>query len=101
MFHELAVRSRPAANHQLKGRHLAGSWLESGQQSVIPGLYVLSIIVTGILAKIYQNWIHKFWEMFKIRLMMMKRKREFVNIKRSYEDLIQTLDENLIKLGNN
>jgi hypothetical protein len=64
-------------------------------------LYVLSIIVTGILAKIYQNWIHKFWEMFKIRLMMMKRKREFVNIKRSYEDLIQTLDENLIKLGNN
>jgi 1-acyl-sn-glycerol-3-phosphate acyltransferase len=60
-------------------------------------LYLLSIIVTGILAKIYQNWIHRFWEMFKIRLLMMKRKRAFVQIKRSYEDLINTLDENLLE----
>jgi 1-acyl-sn-glycerol-3-phosphate acyltransferase len=59
--------------------------------------YILSIIVTGILAKIYQSWIHRFWEMFKIRLLMMKRKRAFVQIKISYQDLISTLDENLIE----
>jgi hypothetical protein len=60
-------------------------------------LYILSIMVTGILAKVYQSWIHRFWEMFKIRLMMMNRKRAFVQIKRSYEDLIKTLDDNLIE----
>jgi len=58
-------------------------------------LYYLSIIVTGILAKIYQNWIHKFWEMFKIRLLMMKRKREFVKIKQNYNGLINTLNDNI------
>ena len=58
-------------------------------------LYIISIIVTGILAKIYQNWIHKFWEMFKIRLLMMNRKRAFVQIKRSYIDLIKTLNDNI------
>ena len=58
-------------------------------------LYIVSIMVTGILAKIYQNWIHKFWEMFKIRLLMMNRKRAFVQIKRSYNDLIDTLNENI------
>ncbi len=55
--------------------------------------YIISIVVTGVLAKIYQNWIHKFWEMFKIRLLMMNRKRAFVQIKRSYNDLINTLNE--------
>jgi hypothetical protein len=58
-------------------------------------LYIVSIIITGVLAKIYQNWIHKFWEMFKIRLLMMNRKRAFVQIKRSYMDLINTLNENI------
>jgi 1-acyl-sn-glycerol-3-phosphate acyltransferase len=58
-------------------------------------LYIVSIIITGVLAKIYQNWIHKFWEMFKIRLLMMNRKRAFVQIKRSYKDLINTLNENI------
>lgn len=58
-------------------------------------LYIVSIMITGILAKIYQNWIHKFWEMFKIRLLMMNRKRAFVQIKRSYNDLINTLNENI------
>jgi hypothetical protein len=60
-------------------------------------LYILSIMITGILAKIYQNWIHRFWEMFKIRLLMIKRKREFVKIKRNYNDLINTLNENLLE----
>ena len=58
-------------------------------------LYLLSIVVTGILAKIYQNWIHKFWEMFKIRLLMMNRKRAFVQIKVSYNELIKTLNDNI------
>jgi 1-acyl-sn-glycerol-3-phosphate acyltransferase len=60
-------------------------------------LYILSIIITGILAKIYQNWIHRFWEMFKIRLLMMRQKREFIKIKRNYNDLINTLNENLLQ----
>jgi len=60
-------------------------------------LYIFSIIVTGILAKIYQNWIHRFWEMFKIRLLMMQRKREFVRIKRNYNDLINTLNDHLLE----
>ena len=59
-------------------------------------LYILSIIITGILAKVYQNWIHRFWEMFKIRLLMIKRKRAFIQIKSSYKDLIKTLDDNLL-----
>ncbi len=58
-------------------------------------LYIISVIITGILAKIYQNWIHKFWEMFKIRLLMMNRKRAFVQIKNSYNDLINTLNNNI------
>ena len=60
-------------------------------------LYIVSIIVTGILAKIYQNWIHRFWEMFKIRLLMSNRKREFVRIKRNYNDLINTLNKKLLQ----
>jgi hypothetical protein len=59
-------------------------------------LYILSILITGYLAKIYQNWIHRFWEMFKIRLLMMRRKREFVKIKRNYNDLISTLNRALL-----
>lgn len=59
-------------------------------------LYILSILITGYLAKIYQNWIHRFWEMFKIRLLMIRRKREFVKIKRNYNDLISTLNRNLL-----
>jgi len=57
--------------------------------------YILSIIITGVLAKIYQNWIHKFWEMLKIRLLMMNRKRAFVQIRVSYNDLVKTLDDNI------
>lgn len=60
-------------------------------------LYILSVIVTGVLAKIYQNWIHRFWEMFKIRLLMMRQKREFIKIKRNYNDLIDTLNKNLLE----
>ena len=59
--------------------------------------YIISIIITGILAKTYQNWIHRFWEMFKIWLLRMSSMMEFARIKRSYIDLIEKLDKNLIK----
>jgi len=62
-------------------------------------LYILSIIVTGILAKIYQNWIHRFWEGFKIWLLKLSNKREFVRIKKSYNDLIDKLDASLLKVA--
>ena len=60
-------------------------------------IYIVSIVITGILAKTYQNWIHRFWEMFKIWLLKMSSMREFARIKRSYIDLIEKLDKNLIK----
>ncbi len=60
-------------------------------------LYIMSVIITGILAKIYQNWIHRFWEGFKIWLLKGSKKREYIRIKNSYNELIKKLDENLLQ----
>ena len=59
-------------------------------------LYILSVILTGILAKIYQNWIHKFWEGFKIFILKSTDRKKYVRIKRNYSDLIEKLDEILL-----
>jgi hypothetical protein len=59
-------------------------------------LYLVSVVVTGILAKVYQEWIHRFWESFKIWILKSGNKREYVRIKNSYNQLIQKLDDQLI-----
>jgi hypothetical protein len=61
-------------------------------------LYLLSIIITGILAKIYQEWIHRFWESFKIWILRSSKKREYIRIRNSYNQLIEKLDITLIKI---
>ncbi|MBR9999281.1 MAG: 1-acyl-sn-glycerol-3-phosphate acyltransferase [Cyclobacteriaceae bacterium] len=61
-------------------------------------LYLLSIIITGILAKIYQEWIHRFWESFKIWILRTSKKRDYVRIRNSYNQLIQKLDSSLLKV---
>jgi hypothetical protein len=62
-------------------------------------LYLVSIIITGILAKTYQEWIHRFWESFKIWILRSSKKREFVRIRNSYNQLIQKLDSNLLDVS--
>ncbi len=64
-------------------------------------LYLGSIIITGILAKIYQEWIHRFWESFKIWILRSSKKREYVRIRNSYNQLIQKLDSNLLGISKN
>lgn len=61
-------------------------------------LYLLSVIITGILAKIYQNWIHRFWEGLKIWVLKMSRRREYLRIKSNYNELIKKLDNNLLDI---
>jgi hypothetical protein len=61
-------------------------------------LYILSVILTGILAKIYQEWIHRFWESFKIWILRTSKKRDFIRIRNSYIQLIEKLDANLLKV---
>jgi 1-acyl-sn-glycerol-3-phosphate acyltransferase len=64
-------------------------------------LYIVSVVITGILAKIYQEWIHRFWERFKIWILKSSNKREYVRIRNSYNQLIQKLDDNLIDKSEN
>jgi hypothetical protein len=64
-------------------------------------VYLISIVLTGILAKIYQEWIHRFWESFKIWILKSSNKREYVRIRNSYNQLIQKLDDNLIDRSKN
>ncbi len=59
-------------------------------------LYLISVVITGILAKIYQEWIHRFWESFKIWILRSSKKREYVRIRNSYNQLIQKLDNTLL-----
>lgn len=64
-------------------------------------LYLISIIITGILAKIYQEWIHRFWESFKIWILRSSKKREYARIRNSYNQLIQKLDSSLLRVPKN
>ena len=64
-------------------------------------LYLFSIIITGVLAKIYQEWIHRFWESFKIWILRSGKKREYVRIRNSYNQLIQKLDSTLLSISKN
>ncbi len=59
-------------------------------------LYILSVIFTGILAKIYQDWVHRFWEGFKIWVLKLSKTREFIRIRNSYNDLIKKLDKHFL-----
>ena len=64
-------------------------------------IYLISVIITGILAKVYQEWIHRFWENFKIWILKSSKKRDYVRIRNSYNQLIEKLDESLINRSDN
>ncbi len=59
--------------------------------------YFISLIFTGIFAKIFQGYVKRFWEKFKFWAVKYKNPVDYIKIKKNFRDIRRKLDKRLIR----
>jgi hypothetical protein len=60
--------------------------------------YFISMIISGILAKISQSYVKRFWEKFKFWTVKYTSPIDYIKIKKNFRDIRRRLDKRLIRL---
>ena len=60
--------------------------------------YYISLIITGIFAKLNQSYVNTFWEKFKFWSVKYSAPIDYVKIKKNFRDIRRILDKRFVKL---
>jgi 1-acyl-sn-glycerol-3-phosphate acyltransferase len=59
--------------------------------------YIISMILSGMFAKVSQGYVKRFWEKFKFWAVKYKNPIDYIKIKKNFREIRRRLDKRLIK----